>query len=91
MQTLKVVYDQEQVSEEQVRVKEEAVWKKLKLSGEYNRTRKQGDWVILYITEQKIKEESFSKIEELNEAKEVVLKDTAELAEQTVTPYQGAD
>ncbi len=91
MQTLKVVYDQEQVSEEQVKVKEEAVWKKLKLSGEYNRTRKQGDWVILYITEQKIKEESFSKIEELNEAKEVVLKDTAELAEQTVAPYQGAD
>ncbi len=78
MMLLTVSFDSRQVQEEEIARIEERIWNTLKLSGEYNRTLEDNLWVIHYVIEKKIREDSLQKVVGLEKAKEVSLREYTE-------------
>ena len=78
MMLLTMAFDSTQVNAEEIGEIEERVWKVLKLSGEFNRTLKDGRWVIHYVSEKKIREETLNKISGVEKAISLQLRDYAE-------------
>ena len=78
MMHLTLTFDGVLVDAAEIAEIEERVWDGLKLSGEFNRSLNDGQWVIQFIIEKKVKEEAVRKIAGVEKARTVSLRDQAE-------------
>jgi|GEM_PF-3164832 len=78
MQSLVVVFDAEGRGTAEIARLEAEIWSGLKLSGEMNRTKRDGKWILHFNSEKTLREDSFKKIKAFDAALEVKLRETAE-------------
>ncbi len=78
MQSITVVFDAQKYSVQDMARMEEEIWTGLKLSGELNRAKRDGNWLLHYTCEKDIKEDSLKKIPALELAQEVRMRDLTE-------------
>jgi len=78
MQNLVVVFDAERYDAAEIARLETEIWNGLKLSGELNRTKRDGKWVLHFNSEKSLREESFKKIKAFEAALEIKLREMTE-------------